>query len=113
MPNDTPTRQPLTCEGRLIVYARGEGECDLGRACEVYDLRWADHAAYLGAHPVRAFPHETADPARSAHRRQTRRRRLGGAPAGFPAGCRRRRGATADGVAGRALPRRPRHQTRD
>jgi hypothetical protein len=44
------------CHGVLVVYAAGEGECDLRRGCDVYDLRFEDHAAYMAAHRSRVLP---------------------------------------------------------
>ena len=50
--------QVSACPGVLVVYAPGEGRCDLGHECAVYELRWTDHDGYLAAHVLRAVPGE-------------------------------------------------------
>jgi hypothetical protein len=46
------------CDGTLIVYAAGEGCCDLGHRCRAYDVRWSDHDAYLAAHELFSEPND-------------------------------------------------------
>jgi hypothetical protein len=55
-PSPRPTDTRLRCDGVLIQYAWGEGCCDRGHRCEVYDVRWSDHDAYLAAHHRFARP---------------------------------------------------------
>jgi hypothetical protein len=51
-----------TCRGILVVYALGEGECDRRHDCQVYELRWTDHEAYLAAHQLRILPDDWLAP---------------------------------------------------
>jgi hypothetical protein len=56
----------LTCRGTLVLYAKGEGECDLGRECDVYEHRWTEHDAYLAAHRHRVLPDQAGVTSRPA-----------------------------------------------
>ncbi|MDQ1476273.1 MAG: hypothetical protein QOE62_1502 [Actinomycetota bacterium] len=59
MQKDTIIAVPRpACRGVLVVYARGEGECDLRRGCDVYDLRFVNHEAYMAAHRSRVLPND-------------------------------------------------------
>jgi len=70
MQNDiTDVEATFSCLGVLIVYAPGEGNCDWGRNCPAYDLRWKDHDAYLAAHQRRARPGEQAPLVKLSHDR--------------------------------------------
>jgi hypothetical protein len=57
MPSERITTESgPTCRGVLVAYAPGEGECDRRHDCQVYELRWTDHDAYLAAHQIRILP---------------------------------------------------------
>ncbi len=42
--------EPIVCDRLVIVFAPGEGLCELGDHCPAEDLRWNDYPAYLDAH---------------------------------------------------------------